>query len=213
MSAQRNPAATNPIFVDVAPFSRIVNRWLKPRLAQWTIHNDDRGDGYNMHPVTHLCEVLFPELVLGSAQRKLYAIQNEQGQIHFDTADLIVCKLGDAFMWQADPELNAIYESVNLLAVDAQSPTCEAAAQQVAELVLESFTKTRSRNATSIELGIAWARVKEIVDAAASTEPITCGYCEQEFEPTRAGRRFCSERCRWNAGYHRTAGYTQTAVA
>lgn len=71
--------------------------------------------------------LIWPDRTLSSSQRTLFAIRNERLWMHFDTADRVVISLEGSGAWHSDPELNKIWLSVDLKALDAAKP-CSAVA-------------------------------------------------------------------------------------
>lgn len=162
MSAQRTSAPRNPAYVDVAPFRSRVNRWLEIEMTEFTNAPDGK-----MYPTARLAAIVWPGMDPHIASRRLYALQHEQTHIHFDTADRIVCSLlGSAQLWHSEPDLAELYQSVNLISIDAQAPTCAAAVAIIEEMVREDFAQTGSRHRTAKRLGISWDRVSAIISGA-----------------------------------------------
>ena len=123
--------------VPVAPFRRIVNAWIDRALGEWGQSGEQLRDTDPIHPTTRLCRMIWPKSTVHAAKRRLYALQYEQNTIDFDTADRILCALEMNDLWITDPELNEIYETVPLPALDISRPTCEAAAESSREALQE----------------------------------------------------------------------------
>lgn len=152
MTASQRTIPSNPAFVLAEPFRRLVNEWLDVQNAS---HNQRGPDGRTC-PSDLLCGLVWPSHTLALGKRNLYALLHERHEIHFDIADLIVTKLlGRPELWVTDPELSAIYDKVNLLAIDSVKPTCDEARQEVYEIVRQTFTRCDTNSwRTARQLGL-----------------------------------------------------------
>lgn len=161
MTTQRSASLRNPAYIGVQPFRQLLARWIE---IEDTRFASKPGE---VHPETRIGEILWPEHTQKDRDRRLFALMREQDNIHFDLADAVICKvLGKPELWITEPDLAEIYQSVNLLAVDAQEPTCEAATEETKAIIIDAYTRTGSRWKASQEIGVNAGRIGRIVEEA-----------------------------------------------
>lgn len=157
-------------YVDVEPFRELLRDWLDRRTFELTGITAGASGAERMllareygttmsdftSPRARVCKILWPDATEEAAERQLTRLLNEVTSIHFDIADRIVCGvLCDPALWIADERLAEIYENVSLVAVDLRDPTCESAAEEVREKILETYATLKSGPKVAAALGIS----------------------------------------------------------
>ena len=121
--------------VPMAPFRRLLNEYIEERGEEFEIQELDEKTGLSA--------------------RLIWRILNEDGNIEFDTADAIVTKLVGPLRWHTDPELSAIYQAVDLKAVDWRSPVSETVREELKALAVEAVQEEGTAKAAAARLGVS----------------------------------------------------------
>ena len=188
----QEPFKNKPYLVRKAPFQRIVNEYLERMgedpyfdvgsRGQHSSTFESIGSDDEVSPLSNRQQVGLliwgedngydPErsgeslrafLDSGSKSRIGYWVE-------FDVADRVVTRLVGPMAWLCDPELNEIYESVNLKSLDLSRPTCEAAELElVSEIAALSVPEAMERfGLSSGPVVRARRRHRELTEAAAA---------------------------------------------
>lgn len=142
----------NHVVVPAEPFRRIIRQ----RALEVSTDNELRGEGIG---------IVSDEL--GVDPGRVYRILNEQDSIAFDTADRIVSRFLGPFAWLQDPELNEIYESVNLRRLDWTYPTSEVVREKLTRVAVEAHAVHGSGRKVARALGVPEGAVKRLLREAA----------------------------------------------
>lgn len=150
--------------IPVAPIRRHLQRWI-----------DSQGynaDESNLRgtPLTSPTEVivttLWPEMSVQHGRRLVYRLLHEQESIGFDLADkIIVDILGEPELWIIDSDLAESYADVDFRTVEAARPTCDSVREEIEAEVVAVFRDTHSINAVRRQTGIAFSRIKTILES------------------------------------------------
>lgn len=146
-------------YVPAAPFIALLEEWIEDRPNR----NDAIAVALNMI-WPKACEGLDYKMILSRPGRRLRSIR-KQTWMRFDTADLILTKLGFFERWHTDPELNRIYNEVNIRRVDAVSPTCKRVRREKIKLAKRLHKETGRIAEVAREMGISPKTARELLAA------------------------------------------------